>query len=264
MRITAVIVIAAGALAATLAPARATVCENKRGKLTVRGQCKKKEKAVTVDDIFGQSPQGPEGPSGPGGPQGPGGPPGSTASGPVRVLDNANKEVGVVLSQGYYGGTTVLRNVAPDWFNFDVSKKGYVTLDDDVTFFSYEDAACAGPKFVYAGYGATSPDNLSRRLVVGSNGTTGYSAVPTTTSEPADVFRPYTESSSVGGAFLSCGSDTAIGSASACDPARHCGSTAKCFCLDCCPKNPFNFPVTTVQEVDVGAFGNVPPFHLDR
>jgi hypothetical protein len=65
------IALVAGAAVAVGSPALADVlCRTKKGKVTIRAACKKKESAVNLADLGGTGPQGPQGPAGPEGPAG--------------------------------------------------------------------------------------------------------------------------------------------------------------------------------------------------
>jgi hypothetical protein len=242
--------------------ADAALCKSKRGKLTVRTTCKKKEKELTAADL----PQTPpvETPAPP--PAGP------------RVVDSHGAEVGALLQTSYYGGgATVLREIGTDFYSFGVKRSGFATLDDDDTFFTYLSSDCTGTPYLSAGYGSLSrttkalQDGLARKLDISEDETTGYYV-----TEDGAIDRRFMVTSggsrrvsSVEGAFLDCfpPNEKPVDQIAACDPAKFCNDAPKCFCHLCCRQRIGGYygnVVAPARSIDMRSLDLTPPFKVVR
>jgi hypothetical protein len=258
------------ALLAVLAvpDAHALICKSRKGKLTVRDACKKKETALTGNDLPETTP-----------------PPSGGSEGP-RVVDAAGTEVGAILAgNSYYGTLGVLRQQGNDAFSFNVSRSGLANkLMDDRFFGKRLGPNCTGPPYLYVGYGsdvATATQRLADRLIqpltISASGTKGYYVTPDgaqlVKTQEQDLWQPSGDpvSSSVSGAFLNCGGGAPIGSVTTCDPKEFCRNKfnprqvpPQCFCLYCCFRYRYygSIVVTPAKTLDLPAF--TPPFHVER
>jgi len=243
----------------TAAPAHALLCKNKKGKLTVRATCKKKEVPLASTDV----PQPPPATPIPGGP---------------RVLDSKGAEVGALMSTfTYYGtGGSVLREIGGGFYTFNVKRSGLSTLDDDDTFFTYLSPNCTGTQYIRAGYGSASNrakdlgDRLATDLTISANGTTGYYFTEEGLIEGLNQVssQPQRRTSSVDGAFLDCFGGSVLAAVAPCDP-KFCDSNPtppRCFCQLCCIPlfSGYSTLLAPVKTLDVGSLGLTPPFKIER
>jgi hypothetical protein len=137
-------------------------CVNKRGKLTLRAACKKREWAVSFSalGISGATgAAGPQGPKGDAGPQGNDGPkgdkgekgdPGADGLGVLSVYDSTGKRIGPALEPDYETSVLLERN----GFRFlaRVTPTGFI--DSLELMFSSSD--CTGTPYVNASYFGSS------------------------------------------------------------------------------------------------------------
>jgi hypothetical protein len=261
-----IVLIGTALLAALAVPdAHALLCKSRKGRLTVRDTCKKKETALTGDDLPETTPP----PSGPGGP---------------RVVDVAGIDVGAIINRGYYGSVSVLRQQGSSAFSFDVSRSGLSNqLMDDRFFGQRLGPNCSGPPYLRVGYGSdvdTATKQLADRLIlpltISASGTKGYyvteDGAQVVKTQQQDLWQPSQDpvSSSVSGAFLNCGGGTPIGGVSSCDPKEFCRNKftrqvpPQCFCLFCCFRYRYygSVVVAPAKTLDLPSF--TPPFHVER
>src|SRR5262249_31144890 len=144
--------------------ASAVLCATKRGAVFLRDECRRKEKALTLDP-GSRGPQGAPGPAGETGPAGtpgapgvagtpgvsgtpgPTGPAGVDSTPPLRIVDANGAEVGSVLKlegDSCDAGTVVLREIDGASFRFHVGRAGF--LGSPRTF-HYGDETCAGVRY---------------------------------------------------------------------------------------------------------------------
>ena len=150
---------AAGLLLLTPSPVpSAVLCAGKRGVVSLRDACRRKETALALDP-GSRGPQGDAGPVGgtgpagtPGTPGAPGtagatGPAGADQNPPLRIVDDRGTEVGAVVrleGDGCDAGTVVLRGIDGAWFRFHVGQTGFL---GSPRVFHYGDATCAGARY---------------------------------------------------------------------------------------------------------------------
>jgi len=257
------VALSVGAAVGLLAPgAHAMVCQNKKGKITVRKECKKKETEVAkVHELFPDDPITTLPPKEP------------TAG---RVVDSGGQFVGAVTGTTYYGSTPVLRLINGTAFNLYVNRQGYKSLEEDQANFRFTTPDCSGARNFTQGYygGSATPDDLAYPLTVVGN--TGYYTDGTGATSVDKSSYLYRQTSSVMGAMLGCGNPyygggSPVGGPRSCDPKRNCGSyyghaPAQCFCQTCCSGLQTTSSGTSIlpaKTVDLGALGLTPPFKIE-
>jgi len=244
----------------TVGDADALLCKSKKGRITVRDKCKKKE-TVLAGSEFPRHPQG----------------------GP-RVVDAGGVEVGAIISHyssSYYGtsSVTVLRQANDESFSFAAKRSGPSKIEDDKAFGTFLSPNCTGTLHLFAGYGSEVSlkdrlgDQLIRPLTISATGAKGYYVTEEGLLKidplAQDVSQPYYQSSSVDGAFLTCQFDTPLDSAAACDPKVFCNDygriPAKCFCRHCCFKvgrHYYSTFLAPAKSIDLPAFAT--PLRVER
>jgi len=244
----------------TVGDADALLCKSKKGRITVRDKCKKKETALAGSE-FPRHPQG----------------------GP-RVVDAGGVEVGAIISSyssSYYGTSsiTVLRQADDQSFSFSVKRSGPSKISDDKSFGTFLTPNCTGTLHLFAGYGSEErvkdglADQLVHPLTISATGTKGYyvtaDGVIKINPREHDVSQPFYQSSSVDAAFLTCDVNAPLDAAAACDPKLFCSDygrvPAKCFCRHCCFKvgrNYYSTFVAPAKSIDLPAFAA--PLRVER
>ena len=119
------------------------ICKTRKGALTARDECKKKELQLDATSI---GAKGDPGAAGAAGAPGAGGAPGAAgAPGPGFVVLDANgNEVGTLLTSST-NSTNVLREIDGAFYVLQVTADGFFRQDDADRFIGYTSSTCTAP-----------------------------------------------------------------------------------------------------------------------
>jgi hypothetical protein len=248
----------------------AMLCKAKNGALSLRDKCGKRQKRIDIAALQLQGPpgtpgtqgppgaaglQGPIGPQGPMGPQGATGPAGGVG---VQVVDSVGNIVG-----SFDGSAGALRAINGLVFDLGIHTAGFISYPNPQPFL-YDDPACSSQPLVrLEGSGVPDPDALvvfPYITDVPNRGLIGFYPALNQVSTgvhyliggycTTDLATSSTLCTSNGGTVLS-------------GTGPPCGSPVGSVTVPCCIKDSFTgLPVGPAQEVDIGALGLSPPFHL--
>jgi len=260
--------------------ASAVLCATKRGAVFLRDECRRKEKALTLDP-GSRGPQGAPGPAGETGPAGtpgapgvagtpgapgvagapgapgasgtpgPTGPAGVDSTPPLRIVDANGAEVGTVLSLEGGSckdpGTVVLRDIDGASFRFNVGPAGF--LGSPRTFY-YDDATCAGVRYFRLDDSDTPLPGFAAALSIDAT-LVGHYALDSDAADRALWRRRVS--------FDEC---AVLPEEPALLPAR-CERDTQDMCTEC-DAVPGVHPAALVRTVDLNNLGLLAPFRLTR
>jgi hypothetical protein len=260
-------IVLGGLAVSLLAPTRppdavaSVLCQVRRKALVVRDQCKPNEQALTPDR---QAELGLVGPQGPAGPPGP-------ATGALRVVDSAGREVGLVIRAGsYYGASaqivgelTLPGRGGPEFVTAEVDGNGLQkanTCSDIATYF--RTSTCLGQAYADCSFGdcETTPGSFFAQPLFYQSTATGCFLGDASEIEPGgSAFRRrLVRGSSVADAARSC----RLAGGTMMAPATPCKPTLPLFCGQCCaPASPRTLVPT--HSFDASLLGT-PLFRLSQ